>query len=129
MTVRIAQYAIAAVFLLLGGWALLAPASVISLAITEDYRDPSFLARFAMACFGAQAVIFGIMALIVQWSSRAFALFAVLLLPFFVFNWYFHYQVPVLTSIGMLDFVGNLTMFILCLIGWKAAKAAERGAA
>lgn len=117
-----AQFLIAAVFLLLGGWCLFAPASLIQLAVTETYRDSSFLARFTMACFGAQAVLFGLMALVVRWNARGFLVFAVLLLPFFGFNWYFHYQMPVLTSIGMLDFAGNVTMLVLALIGWRAAQ-------
>jgi hypothetical protein len=122
MSARICQFLIAAVFLALGGWALLAPASVIDLAVTPAYRDTSFLARFTMACFGAQAVLFGLMALVTQWSSRSFAIFAVLLLPFFGFNYWFHYEVPVLTSIGMLDFAGNVTMLACALIGWRAAR-------
>ncbi|MFU7527963.1 hypothetical protein [Qipengyuania sp. ASV99] len=122
MTARIAQSIIAAVFLGLGGWALLAPANVIDLALTEPYRDSSFIMRFSVACFGAQAVMFGIMALVVKWTARAFAVFAVVLVPFFVFNWYFHYEMPVLTSIGMLDFAGNVVMFAACLIGWRAAR-------
>jgi hypothetical protein len=125
MTARICQSLIAAVFLGLGGWALFAPANVIELAVTEPYRDTSFIMRFAVACFGAQAVMFGIMALVVRWSARAFAVFAVVLLPFFVFNWYFHYQEPVLTSIGMLDFAGNVVMFLACLVGYRAARVDE----
>lgn len=128
MTARICQFLIAAVFLGLGGWALFAPAHVIELALTEPYRDTGFIMRFAIACFGAQAVMFGIMAMVVRWTSRAFAVFAVVLLPFFVFNWYFHYEMPVLTSIGMLDFAGNVTMFIACLIGWRSARSDERKA-
>jgi len=123
MTARIAQSMIAAVFLGLGGWALLSPANVIDLALTEPYRDSSFIMRFSVACFGAQAVMFGIMALVVKWTARAFAVFAVVLVPFFVFNWYFHYEMPVLTSIGMLDFAGNVVMFAACLIGWRAARS------
>lgn len=125
MSARTAQFLIAAVFLTLGGWALLAPASVIELAVTEAYRDSTFLTRFTMACFGAQAVLFGLLTLAVRWNARSFALFAVLLLPFFGFNWYFHYEVPVLTSIGMLDFAGNVTMLVLAIIGWRAARAEE----
>lgn len=123
MSARTSQFLIAAVFLTLGGWALLAPASVINLAVTEAYRDSTFLTRFSMACFGAQAVLFGLMTLVTRWSARSFAVFAVLLLPFFGFNYWFHYEVPVLTSIGMLDFVGNVTMLVLAIIGWRAAKA------
>jgi hypothetical protein len=125
MTARTAQFLIAAVFLLLGGWALFAPASVIDLAITDAYRDSTFLSRFAIACFGAQAVLFGLMTLVTRWSARSFAIFAVLLLPFFGFNYWFHYEVPVLTSIGMLDFAGNVTMLVLAGLGWRAARDAE----
>lgn len=126
MSARTAQFLIAAVFLTLGGWALLAPSSVIELAVTEAYRDSTFLARFTMACFGAQAVLFGLMALVTRWSARAFQVFGMLLLPFFGFNYWFHYEVPVLTSIGMLDFAGNVTMLVLAVFGWRAAKAEAR---
>ncbi|MBA4044257.1 MAG: hypothetical protein C0471_07570 [Erythrobacter sp.] len=122
MSARTAQFLIAAVFLSLGGWALLAPGNASALAITEAYRTDSFFARFAVACFGAQAVLFGLMALVTRWSARSFAVFAVLLLPFFGFNYWYHYEVPVLTSIGMLDFAGNLTMLVLAVLGWRAAQ-------
>ena len=125
MSARTAQFLIAAVFLTLGGWALLAPSSVIELAVTEAYRDSTFLARFTMACFGAQAVLFGLMALVTRWSARAFQVFGMLLLPFFGFNYWFHYEVPVLTSIGMLDFAGNAVMLVLAILGWRAARADE----
>lgn len=125
MSARIAQFLIAAVFLLLGGWALVAPASVIALAVTPAYQESTFLTRFTMACFGAQAVLFGLMALAVRWQARGFAVFAVLLLPFFGFNYWFHYELPVLTSIGMLDFAGNAVMLVLAILGWRAARADE----
>ena len=125
MTARLAQYYIALVFLGLGGWCLVAPASVIELALTEPHRDTSFIMRFTMACFGAQAVMFGIMALVTKWRAPAFAAFAVVLIPFFWFNYHFHYVEPVLTSIGMLDFAGNLTMLIACIVGWRAARGEE----
>lgn len=124
MSARTAQFLIAAVFLVLGGWALFAPASVIELAITAPYQDSGFLIRFAVACFGAQAVLFGVMALVTRWNARSFAVFAVALLPFFAFNYWFHYRVPVLTSIGMLDFAGNAIMLVLAGLGWRAAKGA-----
>ena len=126
MSARTAQFLIAAVFLILGGWCLFAPASVIDLAFTEPYRGTSFINRFTIACFGSQAVLFGLMALVTSWSARSFAVFAVLLLPFFGFNYWFHYEVPVLTSIGMLDFAGNVTMLVLAILGWRAARVAER---
>lgn len=33
-----------------------------------------------------------------------------------------------LTSIGMLDFAGNLTMLVLAVLGWRAARAGEASA-
>ncbi|MEM7667270.1 MAG: hypothetical protein AAF250_15555 [Pseudomonadota bacterium] len=125
MSVRTAQYWIASVFLLLGGWALFAPGSVIDLAITDAYRENTFMTRFIMACFGAQAVLFGIMALFVRFTANAFLALAILLVPFFVFDWYFHFEVPVLNSVGMLDFVGNAVMLGLCLYAWRKARAEE----
>jgi len=125
MSARTAQFLIAAVFLMLGGWALFVPASVIELAFTQPYRDTSFINRFTIACFGSQAVLFGLMALVTRWSAQSFAVFAVLLLPFFGFNYWFHYEVPVLTSIGMLDFAGNVTMLVLAIIGWRASRAED----
>ncbi|MFL0357053.1 hypothetical protein ACI5KX_11325 [Erythrobacter sp. GH1-10] len=125
MSARTAQFGIAAVFLILGGWALLAPGNVIDLAFTPDYSENTFVTRFMVACFGAQAVLFGTMALVVRWSATGFLVFAVLLLPFFWFNWHFHYEVPVLSSIGMLDFAGNVTMLVLALIGLRAARREE----
>ncbi|UAB79531.1 hypothetical protein INR77_07710 [Erythrobacter sp. SCSIO 43205] len=126
MTARMCQYIIALVFLGLGGWALIFPSNVIEIGLTPDYSEDTFIMRFVMACFGAQAVMFGIMALIVTWSSRAFAVFAAVLIPFFVFNYYFHYELPVLTSLGMLDFAGNVIMFIACIVGWRAARTEEQ---
>jgi NADPH-dependent 7-cyano-7-deazaguanine reductase QueF-like protein len=70
-------------------------------------------------------VLFGLITLVTRWTARSFAVFAVLLLPFFGFNYWFHYEVPVLTSIGMLDFAGNVTMLVLAIIGWRAARAEE----
>ena len=121
MSARIARYYIAFVFLALGGWALLAPGNVLELGVTDAYRETTYLNRFTLACFGAQAVLFGIMTLVLRWNARAFAAFALLLLPFFWFNYHFHYVEPVLTSIGMLDFAGNLTMFVAAIIGWRTA--------
>jgi len=62
---------------------------------------------------------------VTRWSAASFAVFAAALLPFFAFNYWFHYEVPVLTSIGMLDFAGNVTMLALAVLGWRAARGGE----
>jgi hypothetical protein len=110
---------IGAVFAVLGGWALIAPQSVIDLAVRPDYRSDDFLARFALACFGAQACLFALVAFTAIFTKRTFAAYGAALLPFFVFNYWFYFHVPLLTEIGLLDFVGNLVMLGLCWHGWK----------
>lgn len=128
MTVRMAQTGIALVFLSLGGWALLAPASVLELAITPQYREDTFFTRFLMACFGAQAVLFGVVTLAVRYTARSFAVLGAALAPFLVFDWYFHAVVPVLNTVGLLDLAGNAMLLALCAAGWRAARRSEAGA-
>jgi len=123
MTALTTQRLIAAVFLTLGGWSLLSPSSVIDLAIRPDYRSDDFLATFALSCFGAQACLFGLVALTARFTKLTFASYGFALLPFIVFNWYFYFEVPVLTELGLLDFVGNAVMLGLCWHGWRVAES------
>ena len=115
------QRLIGTVFAILGGWALLAPQSVIDLAVRPEFRSDHFLATFAMACFGAQACLFALVAFTARFTRLTFAAYGIALLPFFAFNYWFYFEVPLLTEIGMLDFVGNLVMLGLCWHGWKVA--------
>lgn len=123
MSARTTQWLIAAIFLILGGWALFAPASVIEFAIAEEYHSDAPVVRWVMACFGAQAMLFGIVALVTNWTKRSFLVFGLLLLPFLLFDWYFHFVEPILTTVGMLDLAGNLAMLALCWHGWRVAEA------
>ena len=122
MTARTTQYLIGCVFAVLGGWALLFPASVIDLAIQPEYQSDDFLALFAMACFGAQACLFALVAFTAIFTRLTFALYGIVLLPFFVFNYWFYFEVPVLTEIGLIDFAGNTIMIALCWHGWRVAE-------
>ena len=36
---------------------------------------------------------------------------------------YFYLVKPVLTEVGLLDFVGNLVMLALCVFGWRQESA------
>lgn len=121
MTAHTTQRLIGLVFLVLGGWALLAPRSVIDLAIRPQFHSDDFLASFAVACFGAQACLFALVAFTARFTRRTFAAYGVALLPFLVFNWWFYFRVPLLTEVGLLDFVGNIVMLGLCLHGWRVA--------
>ena len=122
MSARTTQYLIGAVFAVLGGWALLAPQSVIDLAVRHEFRSDDYLASFALACFGAQACLFALVAFTAIFTRRTFAAYGIALLPFFLFNYWFYFRVPLLTEVGLLDFVGNLIMLGLCWHGWRVAE-------
>ncbi|WP_370177528.1 hypothetical protein [Alteriqipengyuania sp.] len=122
MTARTTQYLIGAVFAVLGAWALLAPDSVIELAVRPEFQSDDYLAKFALACFGAQACLFALVAFTAIFTKRTFAAYGIALLPFFVFNYWFYFRVPLLTEVGLLDFVGNLIMLGLCWHGWRVAE-------
>lgn len=123
MTVRRIQWAIAAVFFILGGWALLAPQSVIDLTFLPQYRVGTPILPFAIACFGAQAMIAGLFAAFARFTRATFLAYGIALLPFFVFNWWFTFVDPVFTRLGLLDALGNVVMLAMCVAGWR--KAAE----
>ena len=125
MSVRLIQWLIAAVFFVLGGWALLAPQNVIDLTFLPQYRTGTDILPFAVACFGAQAMISGLFAAFSRFTRTTFLAYGVALLPFFVFNWWFTFVDPVFTKVGLLDAVGNVVMLALCVIGWRSAGAVE----
>lgn len=122
MTARQTQYFIGLVFAVLGGWALLAPRSVIALTIRPEYQSNDFLAVLAIACFGAQACLFALVAFTAVFTRRTFLAYGIALLPFFVFNYWFYFVVPVLAPLGLLDLAGNAVMLALCWHGWRVAR-------
>ena len=128
MTVRRIQWALASVFFILGGWALLAPRSVIELCLLPEYRVGTPILPFAIGCFGAQAMISGLFAAFSRFTRATFLAYGIALLPFFAFNWWFTFVDPVFTWIGLADAVGNVIMLALCVVGWRKA-GAEGGAA
>jgi hypothetical protein len=127
MSVRRIQWALASVFFILGGWALLAPRSVIELTLLPQYRVGTPILPFAIACFGAQAMISGLFAAFSRFTRATFLAYGIALLPFFAFNGWFTFVDPVFTRLGLADAVGNVIMLALCVIGWRKA-GAERAA-
>jgi hypothetical protein len=123
MNVRTIQSGIASVFFILGGWALFAPQSVIDLTFLPEYRSGAPILRFAVACFGAQAMISGLFAAFSRFTRTTFLAYGIALLPFFAFNWWFTFVDPVFTMVGLLDAAGNVVMLFLCVIGWRRAEA------
>jgi hypothetical protein len=123
LTPRRIQWGIAAVFFVLGGWALLAPRSVIELTLLPEFRTGTPILAFTVACFGAQALIAGLFAAFSRFTRATFLAYGIALLPFFGFNYYFTFVDPVFTMLGLLDAVGNAVMLALCVVGYRRAEA------
>lgn len=114
------QYCLAAVFFVLGGWCLIAPGSVMELAIRPAYQSHAPLVPILIGAFGAQALIAGLFAAFSTFTRMTFLVYGIALLPFFVFDWWFYVRIPMLTEIGLLDALGNVIMLLLCGMGWRA---------
>jgi hypothetical protein len=123
MTPKRIQLGIASVFFILGGWALLAPQSVIDLCFLPEYRAEAPILSFVVACFGAQAMISGLFAAFSRFTRTTFLAYGIALIPFFAFNAWFTFIDPVFTWVGLLDAVGNAVMLALCLMGWRRTPA------
>lgn len=115
------QRLIAGVFVILGGWCLAHPASVIALSLQPPYRGGAGM-NFAVGCFGAQALIAGLFAATARFTRATFAAYGLMLIGFLIFDYWFWAVVPVLTPLGAgLDALGNLIMIALCWVGWRGA--------
>lgn len=121
MTLRQIQLGIAAVFFILGGWALFAPQHVIDVGVRPQYHQDDPLTRLIMACFGAQAWLAGLFAATSRFTKWTFLAFGLALLPFFVFNYWFTRIVPMLNHFMVIDVAGNVLMLALCAYGWRQA--------
>lgn len=129
MTSRNVQMLLALIFIGLGGWCLLMPRMVESLAFRPEYLHLSTTSMVLIGCFGAQAVLVGVVIATTQFRPSTFLVFGIAgSLPFFVFNYYFYFIVEVFTKWMLLDFVGNICIFTLSIIGYrlKLGEAADR---
>lgn len=124
MSVRAIQYLLASVFLVLGGWCLISPASVVALTITPAFQSDAPIVPILVGAFGAQALIAGLFAAFSKFTKTTFLAYGIALLPFFVFDYWFYAVVPMLTPLGLADAVGNVIMLALCVIGWRKAERA-----
>lgn len=122
---RTLQLAIAAVFWILGGWCLIAPASVIALTVRPEYQTDDPIALFSVGAFGAQAVLAGLFAGFSVFTRWTFLAYGVALLPFFVFNYWVYFVTPMFNELILLDFAGNAIMLALCARGWFVLSGAE----
>jgi hypothetical protein len=92
------------------------------LAVTADYRHLSETTALFIACFGAQAILCGLFICFSRFTRWAFLAYGIALLPFFWFNYYFIFVLPIFNAWLSIDFVANLMMLWLCFAGWRAMK-------
>jgi hypothetical protein len=119
---RIIQLGIAAVFVVLGGWCVIAPQSVIDLTVREEHRSYTPLVLVTIGAFGAQAVLGGLIAATTRFTRGTFLWLGLAILPFFVFDWWFFAVTPLFNEFIMLDVVGNLAFVALCARGYVVSK-------
>jgi hypothetical protein len=112
------QYAIAAVFLVLGGWCLVAPGSVVALTVRPDFQSDHPLVLVSLGAFGAQAMLAGLFAAFSRFTKWTFAAFGVAVLPFFAFDWWFYAVEPMFNELILLDALGNVIFVALCARGY-----------
>jgi hypothetical protein len=112
------QYAIAAVFLVLGGWCVVWPSSVVALAVRPDHQSNDPLVLISLGAFGAQAMLAGLFAALSRFTKWTFAGFGAAVLPFFGFDWWFYAVEPVFNELILLDALGNVIFVALCARGY-----------
>lgn len=113
------QRAIALPYLVLGSWCLLAPVMIERMMVNPAYQHLSATSALFIGCFGAQAVLGGLFIWFSRFTRQTFLVYAIALLPFFGFNYWFVYEVPILNRWMVLDFGANAAMLALSLWGWR----------
>jgi hypothetical protein len=103
------------------------PGQVESLALNPDYVIGTQTSRVLFACFGAQAVLCGTVIVFSRFTARTFLVFGLIgSLPFFLFDFYYLFVVPIFSSWMILDVFGNLGILVLGLAGWRLRAGEER---
>jgi hypothetical protein len=97
------------------------------LALTPTYYQGTATSALLMGCFGAQAMLSGLFAALAKFTRRTFLAYGLALLPFFWFNYWFVFEVPMFSWMA-LDFVSNAGMLALCVIGYHQSSLATASA-
>lgn len=120
MTARQIQYLLSAIFLGLGSWCVIAPGSVEHLVFKPEFQHGSATTSLLLGCFGAQAVLAGILIATSEFKASTFLIFGFFgSVPFFAFNYYFYFIQEMFTHWMLLDFFGNIGILGTCIVGYR----------
>lgn len=123
MNAKQIQYVLSVIFLGLGGWCVMSPSSVELLVFKPEYQHGTATSHLLIACFGAQAILAGIVIATSEFKPLTFLVFgAAGSIPFLVFNFYFYYIQEMFTQWMLLDFLGNIGILCTCLLGYRLKK-------
>eukprot|EP00164_Ancoracysta_twista_P012339 GFYU01019347.1.p1 GENE.GFYU01019347.1~~GFYU01019347.1.p1 ORF type:complete len:143 (-),score=31.65 GFYU01019347.1:65-493(-) len=115
---KFAQRMLSGVFVGLGGWCLVCPGQVETLAFNPEYQINNDTSRLLIACFGSQAILNGIQLWTSTLTKTFYLAFGVATLPFFGFNYYFCLMKPMMSKWMLLDVLGNITICSICAHGY-----------
>jgi hypothetical protein len=89
------------------------------LGVRPEYYHGSATTALFVGCFGAQAMLSGLFAAFSRFTRTTFLVYGVALLPFFWFNYWFVFVVPIFNQWMALDFIANVAMLALCAAGYR----------
>ena len=96
------------------------PSTVESFAMRPEYYVGNSTSKLFVACFGAQAILVGVVIYASHFSARTFLIFGLAAsIPFFVFNYYFYFVREMFTNWMLLDFAGNTGILACGIWGYR----------
>jgi hypothetical protein len=124
---RLEQKVLGVVFTGMGLATMLFPGPVYELSFTKDFRGGVMtpFSKLIIQCFGSQAALCGLTALSTRWTSTSFRNFGLAMIPYFVFDAYFHYTGAITTLGAVGDGIGNIIFSYCCWVGYHNCKMEE----
>ena len=108
-----------AAYLILGLATMALPDLMLEISV-RDLSQRNDLTRLIFQCFGLQASLFGLLALVSRFTRTTYLVIGSAILPVFVFDYWFYAVNPVLTLAGsMIDGIFNILFIAMCWIGWR----------
>ena len=118
------QRTLALIFIFLGGWCVIDAATVEALVLRPEYYVGNSTSRLFIGCFGAQAVLGGVVIWTSVFRPRTFLVFGLAgSVPFFIFNYYFYVVTEMFTDWMLLDFAGTIAILACGILGYRLSKA------